>query len=134
VAKKSQSYRKQILLFLLVFVLPCVVLALLSFRVIRQERELAGKRALDERRRITTEVSQYLFNRLETIKNQLVTMGSRLHWCRFPVVLLEDPDQSFLHHVWAPDGRIIYYLVMGANRESHSIVSHEIETGEEKTL
>ncbi|MCJ7582390.1 MAG: hypothetical protein MUP98_17890, partial [Candidatus Aminicenantes bacterium] len=68
--QKSRKYQKQILLFLLVFVLPCVVLVILSLRMINQEQELTEKRASDERRRITSELSQYLFNRLETIKNQ----------------------------------------------------------------
>lgn len=68
--KESRHYRKQIFLFLLVFVLPSIILVVLSLRMIGQDRELAEKRASDERRRITSEVSQYLFNRLETIKNQ----------------------------------------------------------------
>ncbi len=68
--KESLHYRKQILLFLLVFVLPSIVLVVLSLRMIGQERELAEKRASDERRRITSEMSEYLFTRLETIKNQ----------------------------------------------------------------
>ena len=69
-AKRSWNYRKQILLFLLVFVLPCVVLVILSLRMIGQERELAEKRASDERGRMTDEMSRQLFNRLESIKDQ----------------------------------------------------------------
>ena len=69
-AKKSRKYQKKILLFFLVLVVPCVVLVILSFRMINQEQELTEKRASDERRRITAEMSQYLFNRLETIKSQ----------------------------------------------------------------
>ena len=34
--KESRKYRKQILLFFLVFVLPCVVLVILSLRMINQ--------------------------------------------------------------------------------------------------
>lgn len=100
-AKKSRNYRKQILLFLLVFVLPCVVLVILSFRMISQERELAEKRASDERRRITVEISQYLFNRLETIKNQEISAESRSDGPKNPeVVLMGHVEDNQLKLPW----------------------------------
>ncbi len=86
--KESQHYRKQILLFLLVFVLPSIVLVVLSLRMIGQERELAEKRASDERRRISAEVSQFLFARLETIKNQENSAESFLQVYKNPEVVL----------------------------------------------
>jgi len=86
--RESLHYRKQILLFFLVFVLPCVVLVFLTLRMIGQDRELAEKRALDERRRITSEMSQYLYTRLETIKNQEKSAESFLEGYKNPEVVL----------------------------------------------
>ena len=85
---ESRKYQKQILLFFLVFVLPCVVLVILSLRMINQEQELAEKRALDERGRIAAEMGQYLFNRLETIKNQETSAGFTMDGPKNPEVML----------------------------------------------
>ena len=99
--KESRHYRKQILLFLLVFVLPCIVLVVLSLRMISQERELAEKRASDERRRITSEMIQYLFNRLETIKNQEKSAESFSEGYKNPeVVLLGQVEDNQLKLPW----------------------------------
>ena len=99
--KESRKYQKQILLFLLVFVLPCVVLVILSLRMINQGQELAEKRASDERRRITSELSQYLFNRLETIKNQEKSAKSFLDGPKNPeVVLLGQVEDNQLKLPW----------------------------------
>jgi len=100
-AKESRKYQKQILLFLLVFVLPCVVLVILSLRMINQEQELTEKRASDERRRITAEMSQYLFNRLETIKNQEKSAEFILEGHKNPeVVLLGQVEDKKLKLPW----------------------------------
>jgi signal transduction histidine kinase len=82
-------------------VLPCVVLVILSLRIIDQERELAEKRALDERGRITSEISEYLFNRLETIKNQELNAESLLEGYINPeVVLLGQVEDNQLKLPW----------------------------------
>ncbi len=99
--KESRHYGKQILLFLLVFVLPSIILVVLSLRMIGQERELAEKRASDERRRITSEMSQYLFNRLETIKNQEKSAESFSKGYKNPeVVFLGQVEDNKLKLPW----------------------------------
>ncbi len=99
--KESRHYRKQILLFLLVFVLPSIILVVLSLRMIAQDRELAEKRASDERRRITSEVSQYLYTRLEAIKNQEKSAESFLEGYKNPeVVLLCQVEDNQLKLPW----------------------------------
>jgi len=67
---KSRGHRKQILLFLLAVILPSLVLVVFTLRMISQEKELAQKRAVDERRRLASEIGQHLLVRLEKIKLQ----------------------------------------------------------------
>ncbi len=66
----SHSHRKQVLLFFLAVLLPSLVLAVFTWRMIRQEQELAEKRMADERRRAARELGQLLLARLERIKLQ----------------------------------------------------------------
>lgn len=66
----SRSHRKQILLFLLAVILPSLVLVVFTLRMISQERELAQKRMVDERRRLASEIGQHLLVRLEKVKLQ----------------------------------------------------------------
>jgi signal transduction histidine kinase/tetratricopeptide (TPR) repeat protein len=65
-----RGHRKQIVLFLLAVILPSLVLVVFALRMISQERELAQKRMLDERRRLASEIGQHLLVRLEKIKLQ----------------------------------------------------------------
>jgi signal transduction histidine kinase len=69
-AVKSRSHFKQIFLFLVAVILPSLVLVAFTLRMISQERELAQKRAMDERRQIAVEIGQHLLVRLEKIKIQ----------------------------------------------------------------
>ena len=66
----SRGHRKQILLFLLAVILPSLVLVVFTLRMISQERELAQKRMVDERRRLAGEIGQHLLVRLEKVKLQ----------------------------------------------------------------
>lgn len=66
----SHSHRKQIFLFLVAVILPSLVLVAFTLRMISQERELAQKRAIDERGRMAAEIGQHLLVRLEKIKFQ----------------------------------------------------------------
>ena len=68
----AQSHRKQVLLFFLAVLLPSLVLTAFTWRMIRQEQELAGKRVADERRRAAREIGQLLLARLEKIELQEV--------------------------------------------------------------
>jgi signal transduction histidine kinase len=65
-----RSQRRLIALFLAAVLLPCAVLVLLTVRGMRQERELAEKRAVDERARVFAQVRQALRARLESITSQ----------------------------------------------------------------
>ena len=68
-----RGHRRQVLLFLVAVLLPCLVLIALSLHMIRQERELAEKRLAEEQRRLASQIHQELLARLETIKLQEVT-------------------------------------------------------------
>lgn len=64
----SATHRKQILLFLIAVILPSSVLVFFTTRMIRQERELAEKRARDQRLQLAKEFGQELLEWLERIK------------------------------------------------------------------
>ena len=72
----DRGYRKQILLFLTAVLLPCLVLVVLTLRTVSQEKELAEKRALDERQRMARDFSQAFLVRLENIKLQEVAAAA----------------------------------------------------------
>ncbi len=65
----QRNHRRRIVLFLVAIVVPCLVLVVLSLRMISQERELTEKRLLDEQHRRTSEVHQELLTHLERIKS-----------------------------------------------------------------
>ena len=62
-----RGHRRQILLFLIAVLFPCLVLIGLGLRITEQERELAGKRAADERRRRVEETRELLSAKLQRI-------------------------------------------------------------------
>ncbi len=68
----QRNHRRRIILFLVAIVVPCLVLVVLSLRMISQERELTEKRLLDEQHRRTSEVHQELLTHLERIKSKQV--------------------------------------------------------------
>ncbi|MHC1766933.1 MAG: sensor histidine kinase [Verrucomicrobiia bacterium] len=70
------SQQRQILFFVAAVLLPSVVLVGLSVRMIRQELELAEKRAADDRRRIASNISQQLLARLERVKSEEASAGA----------------------------------------------------------
>ena len=51
-----RSHRRQVLLFLAAILVPCLVLVALAARMIRQERELAQKRLVEDRLRRLAQV------------------------------------------------------------------------------
>jgi hypothetical protein len=57
---KAEGHRKQVALFLIALLLPVTVLVGLTLRMVRQERELALKRAADERLRVAAEIGRDL--------------------------------------------------------------------------
>ena len=62
-----RGHRRQILLFLIAVLFPCLVLIGLGLRITEQEQELAGKRAADERRRRVEETRELLSAKLQRI-------------------------------------------------------------------
>ncbi|MGH9391046.1 MAG: tetratricopeptide repeat protein, partial [Vicinamibacteria bacterium] len=62
-----RGHRRQILLFLGAVLFPCLVLIALGLRITEQERELADKRAADERRRRVEETRELLSAKLQRI-------------------------------------------------------------------
>lgn len=70
---RPQHHRRLTLLLLLALLAPCLVLIVLSVRMIRQERELAEKRQAEERSRLAVQIRQELLNRLERIKLEAVS-------------------------------------------------------------
>jgi signal transduction histidine kinase/tetratricopeptide (TPR) repeat protein len=67
---KTSGHRKQVLLFLLAVILPSLVLAAFTLRMINQEKELTQKRMTEERRRLGRDFGERLLLRLEKIKLQ----------------------------------------------------------------
>ncbi len=67
-AAPSSGHHKQIFLFLAAVFIPCLALVIFGLQVVRQERELFGKRAAEERARRGQEIGQHLLVRLERIK------------------------------------------------------------------
>jgi len=69
----ARRHRRQVLLFLVAILLPCVVLVALGLRIVSQERELAEKRLADERHSLTAQLRQELTSRLDRIAFQEAT-------------------------------------------------------------
>jgi hypothetical protein len=65
-------HKRQILLFLVAILAPAGVLIGLAGRIMYQDRELAGKRAVDQRHAAVDQVRRELSSHLETIKLQEV--------------------------------------------------------------
>lgn len=108
----SRGHRKQILLFLVAVVLPSLVLVIFTLRMISQERELAQKRASEERRRLAREIDQHLLVRLEKMKLQEASAIANQN--QFPVkcdyvncevVLIGKVDDNRLLMPWDTDQR-----------------------------
>jgi len=67
---RVSRHKRQILLFLVAIFVPAGVLIGLAGRIIYQDRELAAKRATDQRRAVVEQVRRELSSRLEAIKLQ----------------------------------------------------------------
>jgi signal transduction histidine kinase len=63
-------HKRQVLLFLIAVLAPAAVLIGLATRIMNQDRELAAKRALDQRRAAVDQLRRELSARLEAIKLQ----------------------------------------------------------------
>ena len=63
-------HKRQVLLFLIAVLVPAAVLIALATRIMNQDRELATKRAVDQRREAVDQLRRELSARLEAIKLQ----------------------------------------------------------------
>ncbi len=103
-------HNRQLLLFLIALVLPCVVLIVLTWQVIGQQKELTVKRQADERQRMVQEIGRDLLVRLEDIKLHEVSassMGAKsldaLDYTRPEVILVALTDGNRLWLPWEVD-------------------------------
>src|SRR5688572_9819092 len=71
----SRRRGRQVLLFVSTILIPAVVLIYLGVLLVRQESELADKRAADQRRDALEQLRRELSARLETIKVQTAARG-----------------------------------------------------------
>jgi hypothetical protein len=67
---RINRHKRQILLFLAAVLMPAGALIGLAGRIVYQDRELAAKRAIDQRHAAVEQVRRELSSRLETIKLQ----------------------------------------------------------------
>jgi predicted Holliday junction resolvase-like endonuclease len=75
----SISHRKQIVLFLLAVIVPSLVLVLFTLRMVRQEKELAKRQVVEERRQKAVEIGGHILLRLEKIKIDESSEGETEH-------------------------------------------------------
>ena len=70
--------RRRLALFLFVFLVPFAVLTTLAIRTLNQDRELAIRRAEDERRQRAAAIRQDFVGRLESLKLRALSGGADL--------------------------------------------------------
>ncbi len=70
--------RRQVWLFLIAILTPCLVLIALSLRTLEQESQLQEKRAADERQLRLAQLRQELLNRLEQVRLNLASSATVL--------------------------------------------------------
>ena len=104
---RASGHKRQVLLFFLAILLPAAILIGLMVRIVIQERELASKRAADERYQATEQLRRELTSRLETIRLQQINRLIRgLRWTGPPedpaVVFVAKPKDDRLLLPWDP--------------------------------
>lgn len=101
---RTYGHRRQIVLFLVAILLPCVVLIALALRMIRQERELAEKRLAEQQHLLTSESRQELLASLEKIKLQEVSALAK-QTGGTPPVAYTNPAVALV--AWVEDNRLV---------------------------
>ncbi len=126
----ADGHRRQVLLFLVAIILPCVVLVVLGLRMVSQERELDEKRLADQRRSITTQLRQELSARLDRIAldEASALLGNEQPWAsrdyRHPaVVLVARVAEGHLILPWDDDPRPARFRRLLDQREFAGLVS-----------
>ena len=112
-ALKPMGFRKQVVLYLLAVILPCAVLVAVTFRMIRQEQELAHRTAAEECSRLAREIGDSLLARLHSIKLQEVDvlvkgegLASLREYENREVVLIALVREGRLVLPWDRDSRV----------------------------
>jgi len=98
------GHRRQVVLFLVAILVPCLVLVALSLRMIGQERELAEKRRADVQRRLVEQARQELLGRLEAITLEELGALSRQRDLGGPVAY-RNPAVVFVG--WVEDKKLV---------------------------
>ncbi len=100
----SQSFRRDIVLFLVALILPTTVLVVLGFRMIDQERALAETRAAGELQQWVGQIRQHLLGHLERIKLEeleaIDTAAEQSRWHAYT-----HPEVELIARV--EDGRVV---------------------------
>ena len=113
-----RSRRRLVALFLTAVLLPCALLVLLTVRGMRQERELAEKRAADEHARVIAQVRQSLRVRLDRMASQAVSTRNAAArnrpYADSSVQLVADLIGGRLVPPWKSTGRATASLDAGA--------------------
>jgi len=129
----SATHRKQILLFLIAVILPSAVLVFFTTRMFRQERELAEKRARDQRLLLAREFGQSLLEWLERLKLEEVDVfrnppaaAEPSQYAHSSVELIGLVDESGLKWPWEFDP----FAQESLNLLNSSSFSRQIQEGE----
>jgi len=100
----SQSFRRDVVLFLVALILPTTVLVVLGFRMIDQERTLAEARATGELQHAVGQIRQHLLGHLEQIKlEELEALDARAERSRGHAYVY--PEVELIARV--EDGRVV---------------------------
>jgi len=112
-ALTTTGFRKKIILYTLAVILPCVVLVAVTYRMVRQEQELAHKSAAEESSRLAGEIGQALLMRLENMKLQEVDAlatgegsASAREYANQEIVLIAEVKDGRIILPWDRDSRI----------------------------
>jgi len=109
---KVSSPRRYIALFVAAVFLPALLLSVFTLRVVRQERELFEKRAVDARRRAAMDIGAALLGWLEDLKrragSELATdpdVFRRRGWLSPAVIFMGKWKDGRLAFPWEPDSK-----------------------------
>lgn len=97
-------HRKQVFLFLVAVLVPSLTLIFFTQKILRQERELAQKRAVDERKRLTLEIGRELHLRLERLK---IEEAPRIEAALAGPDEYAPSDPVLVGFGWVEDGRLV---------------------------
>ena len=109
---ESSARRRQIGFFLLVVILPSAVLIALGVQLVRQEQELAGQQAIDERQLVVARARGALLGTLDRVRREALEaiavdtlgLGSKPS-VGSSVVVAARADRGVLRLPWTPDRR-----------------------------